>query len=320
MIVRSFSAGLRALRRRPGLAVLLYGLDLALAFILSLSAAAILAGELAGTGFSAEMARRFDLVLWAELGPEVRSALRTLVRQLVWVLPLWLVWKSIAHAGLVHAVRGDAVRPFWQGVGRFAGRATLLALLYLLALAGALVAVAVVAFGLNALWGGEVGGFWVNFVIVPTLVVTVMAVLDLMHDYSRIAVVVDEQKVMTAFTTGLLWPLRYGQASWLYWCWFIPGALLVALPVWLDMTLAAATALGIWGLFLLQQVVLLARAAVTVGWIGSETALYETVRMREAPFIAEEEEGEPEPGNTEATLPSYEPPPSSAGASGWTTA
>jgi hypothetical protein len=312
MLARSFSAGLRAIRKRPGLAVLLFALDLALAFILSLAAAAIIGGELAPTGFSEALAREFDLVLWADLSDEFGAALGTILQQLVWVIPLWIIWKAIAHAGLVHALRGDAVRPFWQGVGRYAGRAVLLALLYVLALVGVAVVVGVVAVVLNLAWSGEVAAFWSNFVLVPTLLITLLAVLDLMHDYSRIALVVDERKVVKAFTTGITWPFRYGQASWLYWMWFLPGLVLVLLPVWLDMAFVAATALGMWGLFLLQQVVLLARSAVTVGWIGSETALYEAIRMQEAPLIAEDDEREPAPAESGAgadtAVPSYEPP------------
>jgi hypothetical protein len=291
---------------------LLFALDLALAFILSLAAAAIIGRELAPTGFSETLARDFDLVLWADMGEALGSATGTLLQQLVWVIPLWMFWKAVAHAGLVHALRGDAVRPFWQGVGRYAGRAVLLALLYLLALVVVAVVVGVVAVVLNLAWSGEVGAFWSNFVLVPTLLITLLAVLDLMHDYSRIALVVDEKKVLKAFATGVAWPVRHGQASWLYWLWFLPGLVLVLLPVWLDMSFVAATTLGIWGLFMLQQVVLLARSAVTVGWIGSETAFYEMIRMQEAPLIAEEDEREPAPADSGAgadtAVPTYEPP------------
>src|SRR5690606_22647996 len=114
-----------------------------------------------------------------------------------------------------------------------------------------------VAFGvLNAVWEGEVGFFWVNLVIVPTLLISVLAVLDLMHDYSRIALVVDEQTVTEAFGTGLRWPLRHRQASWLYLLWFAVATLLWLLPLGLDMMVEQVSSVGIWGLFLIQQLAL----------------------------------------------------------------
>ena len=142
---------------------------------------------------------------------------------------------------------------------------------------------------LSVFWPGEVGAFWINLVILPTLLISVLAVLDLMHDYARMALVVDEQKVFKAMFTGLAWPFKHGSASGLYVAWFVPATVLLLLPTVLDMNVAAATGGAIWGLFLMQQIVMLLRAAVTVGWFGSETALYETIRLRELPLIAEEE-------------------------------
>ena len=208
---------------------------------------------------------------------------------MVRMFPLYLIWKAAASVGLIHALRGDDARSFWQGVGRYSGKAVLLGLLFLvLALIG-VVGLLIVAGGLSAFWPGEVGTFWINFVILPTLAISGLAVLDLMHDYARMALVVDEKKVFKATFTGLAWPFKHGQASGLYVAWFVPAAVLLLLPTVLDMNVAAATGGAIWGLFLMQQILMLLRAGVTVGWFGSETALYETIRLREMPLIAEEE-------------------------------
>lgn len=296
MIRSSLADGWKALSRRKGLAALLYALDLAFAFVLSLAVLALLNDGVAQTGFARELARSFDLALWADMGDTVGDVFGALISQLIWVIPLWLVWKAVAQTGLVHALRGDAIRPFWDGVGRYGGRAIVLALCYLGLLVGAVLVVVVAGFVLNGVWQGEVGAFWVNLVILPTLAITLVAILDLMHDYSRIALVVDEQPVRKALATGLLWPFRHGAASRLYVLWFVPALLLWALPVVLDMSVPGGTTAGVWGLFLVQQLALVARAAVTVGWLGSETALYETVRMREAPLFAEEEAYDPPAG------------------------
>ncbi len=303
MILSSFSAGINALRKRPGLAVLLYVLDLALAFVLSLGVLLLINEEVAQSGFAPDFAAQFDFTVWMDFSEQVGDAFFPIVGQLLWVIPLWLMWKAVAHVGLVHALRGDAIRPFWDGVGRFGLRAMLLALMYVVMLVMAVVGLGLVIWILNQLWGGEVGIFWVNFVLAPILVVSVFAVLDLMHDYSRIALVVDEQAVRDAFGTGIRWAFQHGQASWLYLLWFVVAAVLWLLPFGFDFAATEATALGMWVLFLVQQAAMLGRSAATVGWIGSETAFYETIRLREMPLYADVDEEEAAPW-------SYEPPPS----------
>ena len=289
MLKQSLTAGFKGMRRRPGLVVLIYAMNLALAFILSIPVAMALGSAVGSTGFDADLAAGFDLVLWADIIEEVGEALQGLQLQLLWMIPFYLLWKAAASVGLIHALRGDAVRSFWQGVGRYTGKAVLLGLLFLGLVFVGIVGLAIVVGSLSVLWPGEVGSFWINLVLLPTLLISILAVLDLMHDYARMALVVDEQKVVRAMGIGLAWPFKHGQASWLYVAWFVPAALLLLLPTVLDMNVAAATGGGIWGLFLMQQILLLLRAAVTVGWFGSETALYETVRLREMPLIAEEE-------------------------------
>ena len=290
MIGTSFAAGFTGIRRRPGLVVLIYAMNLMMALILSIPVYIALSSTVGGTGFDADLAGGFDFVLWADIIEEVGEALGALQFQLLWMIPLYLIWKAAASVGLIHALRGDDARSFWQGVGRYTGKAVLLGLLFLvLALIG-VVGLLIVAGGLSAFWPGEVGVFWINFAILPTLAISGLAVLDLMHDYARMALVVDEQKVLKATFTGLAWPFKHGQASGLYVAWFVPAALLLLLPTVLDMNVAAATGGAIWGLFLMQQILLLLRAAVTVGWFGSETTLYETIRLREMPLIASEEE------------------------------
>ncbi len=66
---------------------------------------------------------------------------------------------------------------------------------------------------LSVFWPGEVGTFWINLVILPTLAISGLAVLDLMHDYARMALVVDEKKVFKAMFTGLAWPVKHWPAS-----------------------------------------------------------------------------------------------------------
>ncbi len=289
MIGTSFTAGLNGVRRRPGLVALIYAMNLVLAFVLSVPVAIALSSTVGNTGFDADLAGGFNFVLWADIIEEAGEALGALQFQLLWMIPLYLIWKAAASIGLIHALRGDDARSFWQGVGRYTGKAVLLGLLFLVPVLVGVVGLLVVAGVLSAIWPGEVGGFWINFVTLPTLAISGLAVLDLMHDYARMALVVDEKKVFKAMFTGLAWPFKHGQASGLYVAWFVPAAVLLLLPTVLDMNVAAATGGAVWGLFLMQQILLLLRAAVTVGWFGSETAFYEAIRLQEMPLIAEEE-------------------------------
>ena len=286
MLLQSLTAGLHRLARRPGLVALVYAANLVPALLMALSVFGVLSHRVGPTGFSPELAASFDLVLWADLAETVGALFATLGTQLFWIVPLYVVLDAAVLVGLVHALRGDAVRSFWQGVERYTGRAVLLALLFLLPLIGWLLLVGALVFGLTSLWTGEVGTFWTVGVIGPTLLIAGLAVLDLMRDYAHVVLVVEEEPVLRAWKTGLRWPFRYGASSRLYLVWFVPAALCWATPVFLGAP-SAASAWTIWGFFLLRQAVLMLRAAVTVGWLGSEVAFFEHIRQRERLFMAE---------------------------------
>ena len=289
MLKPSLTAGLTGLRRRPGLVVLLYAMNLIIALPLAIAVGVTLGNTVGPTGFGEALAQGFDIVLWADIIDKAGEALRASFLHLLWMVPLYLIWKAAAAVGLIHALRGDQTRSFWRGVGRYTGRGVLLGIGFLVLTGIGVVVVLGIALALGAVWSGKVGGFWVNAVIAPTLIISVLAVFDLMHDYARAALVVGDEKVLTALGTGVVWPFRHGQASRLYLIWFAPAALLLLLPMVLDANVTAATSGTLWGLFVAQQVFMLLRAAVTVGWFGSETAFYETIWLREQPLIAEEE-------------------------------
>ena len=112
MIGTSFTAGLNGVRRRPGLVVLIYAMNLVLAFVLSVPVAIALSSTVGSTGFDADLAGGFDLVLWADIIEEAGEALGALQFQLLWMIPLYLIWKAAASVGLIHALRGDDIRSF----------------------------------------------------------------------------------------------------------------------------------------------------------------------------------------------------------------
>ncbi|WP_456424902.1 hypothetical protein [Rhodocaloribacter sp.] len=282
--MNSFRAGLAAVQKRPGLVVLTYAVNLCLAFILALPIYMALSSVVGPTGFGSDLAQQFDVVLWADILDKVGIVLSALWAQLFWMIPLYLVWKAGLSVGLIHAFRDGGGRSFWAGVGRYAARAVGLGLLYGLLVLVWLGGVAILSVGLAVVWSGEVGAFWIFFVLAPALVVLGLAFIDLLHDYGRIALVVEEKKVARAFLTGITWPFKHRTAFPLYGLWFLLAAVALAMPKVLDFNLS-----GIWGLFFLQQIFLLLRAAATAGWFGSEVALFDAVRHREAPLIATEE-------------------------------
>ena len=282
-------AGFSSIARHPGLVVLLYAVNGLLAFVLSIPIYNTLADLVGPTGFGPDLAGGFDVVLWSDIIEAAGPAFGAVAAQLLWVVPLYLVWKTAAHVGLIHALRGSQVRSFWQGVGRYTGRALLLTLLYSLVLPVVVFVLPVAMMFLGAFWQGEAANFWITAVILPTLFITFLSVLDLMQDYSRTALVTESQSVASAWWTGIKWPFQHGAASRLYVMWFVLAATALALPTLLDLSFTAGTNVTIWLLFVLQQIALLARAAVTVGWIGSEVAFFEDVRLRQMPLIAQED-------------------------------
>jgi hypothetical protein len=286
---QAIQAGVHGTRRRWPLVVLLYGLNLALALVFSAAIYAALAETVGPTGYGVDLARGFDIVLWADLMETMRPVFFALTAQLFWVVPLWLLWRTALGVGLVHALRGQQIRSFWQGVGRYTGRGLLVALLFVPLMLAVVILLLITIVMLNVVFSGEVGTFWVNGVVAPVAFFFGFAFIGLLHDYARIALVVDERKATKAWKTGVTWPLRHQRAVLLYVAWLVPAAALLLLPTLMDASFVAAAPGSILGLFALQQVALFLRAAVTVGWIGSETAYYEDVQWREAPLIAEAE-------------------------------
>lgn len=286
MLQAALRAGLAGIKRRPGLAVLLYAVGALVALLLSLPVYHALLSATGETGFGPDLARGFDLVLWADIMERAGVTLGAVALQLLWIAPLYLVWKVAAGVGIIYALSRGQVRSFWQGAGRYTGRGLLLALLYGLLLLGTGGLLYTVVGGLSIFWRGEVASFWIYGVFAPTLLITALSLLDLMQDYSRIALVVEHQPVGRAWKTGIQWPFRHGTAGRLYATWFALAAVLLILPALLEMHVTAGSAGSIWLLFGLQQLVLLARAAVTVGWLGSEVAFFEDVRLRETPLLA----------------------------------
>ncbi len=201
MLMNAIAAGLRAIGSRPGLAALLFLLNLALALVLAVPVGTALDLAVSGTGFDADLARGLDIVLLADILGDNPDFFAVLVRQLVWLLPLMLVWNAAQGAGLVHALRGDAQGSFWEGVGRHFRRVLGLTALYAV-MAGIVILLAVIVGSVIQAVSGEKWTVLGWTVIFPIMLVVGLAKLDMMQDYGRIAIVHGGFGVFRALFSG----------------------------------------------------------------------------------------------------------------------
>jgi len=269
------SVGIKKAASRRSLILLLYSTGLAIAALLSVTVFRVLAIEFGNSGFSGDLAKQFDIVLWADLLAEDGvSGLAAAVRQFFWAIPLYMVWKVASQVGLIHALSRDAHASFWVGVEKYTLRAIPLALLYLVVavILTVLVWVIVGAFTVNA---GEVVVFWGNIVFGPLATIGVLGMTDMMHDYARMSLVLHGSTVWRSWRKGMTWPVGRFSVILLYKFWFLVATVFVLLPTGIDYVMAKTAFGGIVAAFLLQQVALLLRNGVTVAWIGSEVSLFD---------------------------------------------
>jgi hypothetical protein len=204
--------------------------------------------------------------------------------QLLWIVPVFLLWKVASSVGIIHTLSSDGLRGFWHGVGEHTGRAVLLALVFLVPLIALVIGIVILGFVLSAVFSGEVGLFWVFGVVLPTLLISGFATLDLMHDYARMELVIKRRPVMESMMKGFMWPFRHARSIIIYISWFIVALVVLVLPTIIDFRPG-----GFWGVFLLQQLLLFVRAGITIGWFGSEVAYYQGTVEEQLPLIASAE-------------------------------
>ena len=289
LTTQSLTAGAGLIRERFGLVVLLYTFDLAVALLLAIPVYSAFVEHVGYSGFGADLIQGFDLILWREIADLMTDVLQGIGLQLLWVIPIYWVWKTAAQMGVIYALHQGAIWPFWRGVGYYTPKGLLLSLAFApLKVLGVVVAV-FMGVGLQSVWGGEVGGFWSMGVLTPFLMLSVLAMLDLFQRYAQIAVVVRHDTIGRALNAGFSWPIKYGAASYLYLIWYAIALVVLVVTQLLNATLHVGVSAIVAG-FLIQQVSLFTRSAVRVGWTGSEVSLFERTHISELPLIADAEE------------------------------
>ncbi len=256
--------------KRPGLAGILYAINLAVGIILSIPIFVAFAAAISDSGFSPEMSEQFDIALWADMLEETGPIFQILMGQLIWMIPLIYIWKVASSVAVVYAVQGSGEGSFWRGIGQHTGRALLLGLPFVGMVLAILIAVVILVTILGLLLTGEVVQFWVNFIFTPIMLFIGLAFIDMMHDFARIELVVGKKKVMESWFAGVRWFLQSGSAHAVYLGWLAIGLVTMVLPFWTNIAVG-----GLFLAFVLQQVLLFIRSMVTVGWIASEVMLFE---------------------------------------------
>jgi hypothetical protein len=286
MTVRSITSGFQLATRRPGLTLLVYLANLFVALLLSIPVFSALSVATANSGYGPELVERFDFVLWADIIERAGDALLASWVQVAWAIPIALLWKVAMSVGLIHALRDGGIRSFWEGVGRFTGKALLMALLYLVLVVVWLVVVGIVIFVAAQVISRSPASFTLYWIVGPAAVVIGVAVFDLMHDFGRISLVTEDRGATAAWLDGIKYPFRHPAAIVLYGFWVLVALAVSAAAIRLHASWGATMA-SVWLLFLGQQVVFFVRSAATVAWFGSEVSFFERLRHREAPLIAD---------------------------------
>ena len=274
-IESSLAEGAAMIWKRKGLVFLLYSINVLVALVIALPIFTVLYTEVGITGFGVDLIEAFDLILWREILAEMGAIFDTLSIQILVLIPLYWLWKTASQVGLIYALHNGAIWPFWRGVFYYLLPALGLGLLYLPLKVLWIALMIWSARFFHVLWPGAVGGFWVWGVLIPILILSGLAVLEIYQRYGRMALVIKHDTLWNAIGTGIHWAGKYKKiAGPLFLTWY--G---IALVIWMvSMMLNAELHVGfepvILG-FIIQQVSMIARSAVSVGWVGSEVCVFQ---------------------------------------------
>jgi hypothetical protein len=274
-------AGLRSLRRHPGLAALLFAVPAVLGYLVAYPIGAAFDASFGSTGFGPDLAEGLDPVLLADFFGQNVGLISTVMGLVGLMVPILLIWSTVVGVGLVHTLRDGGVRPFWSGVSTYFWRGLVQTALFLIPIGGWTLVMFGAALFLGVLLSGEVALFWSLGVVIPALWIAGLAAIDMILDYARIGLVARGMSVAESAWFGLRFAYGRLATHLIYWAWFIPSLFLILLPVGLEIWMGAS--IGLW---FVQQLVLLSRSFVTIGWMGSQVALFEAVSEEESPGLA----------------------------------
>ena len=267
------------IRSRFRLVVLIYALNLLIVFAVAFPVYRIMMESVGTTGFGTDLLLEFDVLLWREILIENRESLVQLLWIVVFVIPVFWVWKTAVQMGTIYALHYEAMWSFWPGVFTHTLQGLFIGICFLPLKAAWIVLTFIGASVLSTYFTGEVAAFWVMAVWMPTVLLSGLAVLELYQRYARLALVIRNSKVVPALKTGFVWPQRNSVVSLVYICWYVIALSVFLLSMSVNAELHVGTSYVILAL-LVQQAIMLGRSAVTVGWVGSEVFLFENTSTR----------------------------------------
>lgn len=300
-LVTATTTALRRAVHNPRLVLLLWGAHLAIAAVAFYPALRLLDRTLANAPAGDEFLRRFSLPLFADVMRSGRAWFEGFGQLLTLVFVLTLLWNVLAAGGALESLlSGDPSRMahrFGRGAGRFFGRFLRMGLAAVLA---ALLVAGVLAgpiFGVRASLADNAEGakFWLGLAGVLVALFAILLV-QLALDLARIRVARDDvRKGVRVFRQTLRAVLR---RPWQVLAIWIPLALCLAAVTALYLgfrTVLPEDGGLLFALFLAQQLVMIARAAMRVALWSGEIALVEqlwpaaplTARLAAAPQVAQ---------------------------------
>lgn len=276
------AAALRTALRTPRLVLLLWGAHLAIAAVAFYPALRLLDRTLASAPAGDEFLRRFSLPLFGDVMRSGRAWFEGFGQLLALVAVLTLLWNVLAAGGALGSLlSGDPSRlahRFGRGAGRFFGRFLRMGLA---AAAAAILVAGILAgpiFGVRASLDDSAEGakFWLGlagFLVALFAILLVQLALDL----ARIRVARDDvRKGVRVFRATLRAVLRRpGQVLSIWLPLAATFAVIAALYLGFRGLLPASGGAALLALFVAQQLVMIARAAMRVALWSGELALVE---------------------------------------------
>lgn len=281
MTGRALGEGIRWMMRRPGLAALLWGWNLALALVVTLPFWAWVTGATALAPETDALLDGFDIGLFAHLAGAGGAVGPVLITGVVALAMLSVLSGVFLSGGLLEVLTspdesGRLLPRFFRGAGRFVGRFA-----RLLAIAGltSLVVVGLVGLALAALTaplvpaGAEAAALWRSLAIQGAAGLAA-AILLLAHDYARVlTALTDARSMLRTWLQALRFVLRrvlaVGAIAAVAW---IAAAVTVVLVAAHVSAYSPRSWPVILGTIIVMQLMAFARASLRVAHVAAQAA------------------------------------------------
>ncbi len=279
--------GIRQTNRSLAVVWILFGVNFLLALIPALL---FRSGIIAGFGSSLapeQLISRFDFTVYMDLMYKNSGSLSGAFALITWFVIVNNLLSTFLDGGIIGTLGETSERftfpSFFSLCGRFAGRFIRLFLVLILAIVAVGMVAMMVSGAVYSLVAGE-GETEIEILRAAASAITVfilpMSMLALSADYARvITVAVDQRSMFKAFWLGVRFTFTHLIKTYgLYLILMIPALVLLLSWILISIGLNTSTIWAVLGVFLLQQVVVMARLWVKVVSVGSQVAFYASLK------------------------------------------